>query len=82
MDLAAWDVRRARVFGRCETSDVMSSEPYRWIGRSRRCPSKAFFELCAENLPLYMVPDAFSFQETLPRSSMAKVDYQRLKEMD
>jgi amino acid adenylation domain-containing protein len=39
---------------------------------------KAF---CGENLPAYMVPDVFSFQETLPKTSTDKVDYQRLKAM-
>jgi acyl-coenzyme A synthetase/AMP-(fatty) acid ligase len=36
---------------------------------------------CAENLPLYMVPDLFSFRESLPKTSTDKVDYQRLKEL-
>lgn len=37
---------------------------------------------CAENLPIYMVPDLFSFQDALPKTSTNKIDYQRLKEMD
>ena len=37
---------------------------------------KAF---CGDNLPAYMVPDVFSFQETLPKTSTDKIDYQRLK---
>ncbi|HUE86417.1 MAG TPA: amino acid adenylation domain-containing protein [Vicinamibacterales bacterium] len=32
----------------------------------------------AANLPTYMVPDAFVFMDTLPRTSTDKVDYQRL----
>jgi acyl-CoA synthetase (AMP-forming)/AMP-acid ligase II len=36
---------------------------------------------CAENLPLYMVPDKFQWREALPKTSTDKVDYQRLKEM-
>ena len=36
---------------------------------------------CAENLPLYMVPDNFCFQGPLPRTSTDKIDYQRLKEI-
>jgi acyl-coenzyme A synthetase/AMP-(fatty) acid ligase len=36
---------------------------------------------CAENLPLYMVPDRFSFLDALPKTSTDKVNYQRLKEM-
>ncbi|HKZ05125.1 MAG TPA: amino acid adenylation domain-containing protein [Methylomirabilota bacterium] len=35
---------------------------------------------CAENLPLYMVPDTFDVVDTLPKTSTDKVDYQRLKE--
>jgi amino acid adenylation domain-containing protein len=37
---------------------------------------------CAENLPIYMVPDAFTFLETLPKTSTDKVDYQGLKAID
>jgi acyl-CoA synthetase (AMP-forming)/AMP-acid ligase II len=36
---------------------------------------------CAERLPLYMVPDRFSWHDALPKTSTDKVDYQRLKEM-
>jgi non-ribosomal peptide synthetase component E (peptide arylation enzyme) len=36
---------------------------------------------CTEHLPLYMIPDAFSWQELLPKTSTDKTDYQRLKEM-
>jgi amino acid adenylation domain-containing protein len=35
---------------------------------------------CAENLPLYMVPDAFDVLDALPKTSTDKIDYQRLKE--
>ncbi len=37
---------------------------------------------CAENLPLYMVPDQFIWCDSLPKTSTDKVDYQRLKEMN
>jgi amino acid adenylation domain-containing protein len=36
---------------------------------------------CAENLPLYMIPDKFFWLETLPKTSTDKIDYQRLKAM-
>jgi amino acid adenylation domain-containing protein len=42
----------------------------------------ALKRFCADNLPLYMVPDEFSFQARLPRTSTDKVDYQRLKEIE
>jgi acyl-coenzyme A synthetase/AMP-(fatty) acid ligase len=35
---------------------------------------------CAEHLPLYMIPDRFSWHESLPKTSTDKIDYQRLKE--
>jgi amino acid adenylation domain-containing protein len=34
---------------------------------------------CAERLPRYMIPDAFEFRQTLPRSSTGKVDRQQLQ---
>jgi acyl-CoA synthetase (AMP-forming)/AMP-acid ligase II len=36
---------------------------------------------CAENLPLYMIPDRFVWKGMLPKTSTDKIDYQRLKEM-
>ena len=41
----------------------------------------ALKRFCSEHLPLYMIPDAFSWQEALPKTSTDKIDYQRLKEM-
>jgi amino acid adenylation domain-containing protein len=37
---------------------------------------------CAENLPNYMIPDFFSFLESLPKTSTDKIDYQKLKTLD
>jgi amino acid adenylation domain-containing protein len=42
----------------------------------------ALKRFCAENLPLYMVPDEFSFPPRLPRTPTDKIDYQRLKEIE
>jgi amino acid adenylation domain-containing protein len=36
---------------------------------------------CAEHLPLYMIPDVFSWHDALPKTSTDKTDYQRLKEL-
>jgi amino acid adenylation domain-containing protein len=35
---------------------------------------------CAENLPIYMVPDQFGIEDLLPKTSTDKIDYQRLLE--
>jgi amino acid adenylation domain-containing protein len=37
---------------------------------------------CSENLPAYMIPDRFSHQNVLPKTSTDKIDYQRLKEVE
>ncbi len=36
---------------------------------------------CIDNLPKYMVPDLFAFEEILPKTSTDKINYQKLKEM-
>lgn len=36
---------------------------------------------CAENLPLYMVPDKFTVRASLPKTSTDKIDYQGLKDL-
>jgi acyl-coenzyme A synthetase/AMP-(fatty) acid ligase len=41
----------------------------------------ALKRFCAENLPLYMIPDLFSWHEALPKTSTDKLDYQRLRDM-
>ena len=35
---------------------------------------------CSEQLPVYMVPDAFRFHPRLPKTSTDKIDYQTLVE--
>jgi amino acid adenylation domain-containing protein len=37
---------------------------------------------CVENLPNYMIPDIFSFMDSLPKTSTDKIDYQKLKTVD
>jgi amino acid adenylation domain-containing protein len=41
----------------------------------------ALKRFCAENLPIYMVPDLFVFCDVLPKTSTDKVDYLKLKEL-
>jgi amino acid adenylation domain-containing protein len=40
----------------------------------------AMKRFCAENLPLYMIPDDFTWLSELPKTSTDKIDYQRLKD--
>jgi len=37
---------------------------------------------CSQQLPLYMVPDAFEFHPVLPKTSTDKIDYQTLKSLN
>lgn len=39
----------------------------------------AMKQFCTEKLPNYMVPDLFSFLDSLPKTSTDKIDYQSLK---
>jgi amino acid adenylation domain-containing protein len=39
-------------------------------------------QFCAQHLPVYMIPDVFSFHEVLPRTSTEKTDYQKLMKME
>lgn len=52
---------------------------FRGPGRPSMIDLKRF---CAENLPLYMAPDHFSFQDALPKTSTDKIDYQKLASID
>jgi non-ribosomal peptide synthetase component E (peptide arylation enzyme) len=38
-------------------------------------------QFCAENLPLYMVPDRILSLPKMPQTSTDKIDYQRLKDL-
>jgi len=48
--------------------------------KSGHTPSRIELKrFCAENLLTYMIPDFFSFLESLPKTSTNKIDYQKLK---
>lgn len=38
-------------------------------------------KFCSERLPVYMVPDTFTFHSQLPKTSTDKIDYQRLNNL-
>ncbi len=51
-----------------------------WAGEGK--PSQiALKKHSAAHLPLYMIPDGFSFLEHLPKTSTDKIDYQTLKDL-
>ena len=53
---------------------------HNWTGE--KPPSMiALKQFCSKNLPLYMIPDSFTVQPALPKTSTDKIDYQKLKEL-
>lgn len=74
-------VSEAAVIALPDQNDGISITAFiNWSGTER--PSIiALKRFCVENLPAYMIPDRFSVQPSLPKTSTDKVDYQRLKEM-
>lgn len=46
---------------------------------NRKISTIALKTFCSQHIPVYMIPDAFSFYADLPRTSTDKVDYQTLK---
>ncbi len=63
-----------------EESGVMVKAFLSWSdGKARSLIEMKKF--CADNLPLYMIPDRFSSHEVLPKTSTDKINYQALKEL-
>lgn len=71
------DLAEAAVIALSNGGDVHIKAFVAWAGEGR--PSIiAMKRYCSEALPTYMIPDSFSFQDRLPKTSTDKVDYQRL----
>jgi acyl-coenzyme A synthetase/AMP-(fatty) acid ligase len=67
----------AAVAGRDAAGDVRITA-YLALREGAVAGTVAMKRYCAEALPLYMVPDAFEFRPSLPKTSTDKVDYQAL----
>ena len=64
-----------------EESGVMVKAFLSWSdGKARSLIEMKKF--CADNLPLYMIPDRFSSQDVLPKTSTDKINYQALKALN
>ena len=63
-----------------EESGVLVKAYINWVdGKPRSLIEMKKF--CADNLPLYMIPDRFTSLERLPKTSTDKINYQALKEL-
>ncbi len=47
----------------------------------KRLSGIAMKQFCSEQVPVYMIPDAFRFHPALPKTSTDKIDYQTLKSL-
>ena len=75
------DVKEAAVIALTDSEDGVKIKAFMSM-RTEQSPSIiAMKRFCAEHLPMYMVPDLFTFLEVLPKTSTDKINYQQLKEM-
>lgn len=76
------DVREAAVIAMANEENGVQIKAFLSF-KSGQNPSRIELKrFCAENLPAYMIPDFFSFLESLPKTSTDKIDYQKLKTID
>jgi amino acid adenylation domain-containing protein len=75
-------IREVAVVAIADENAGVTIKAFVTCGAAKRPSVIELKRFCAENLPLYMVPDVFSFHEALPKTSTDKIDYQRLKELD
>jgi amino acid adenylation domain-containing protein len=74
------DVREAAVIAMSNEDNGVQIKAFLSF-RAGQKPSRIELKrYCAENLPSYMIPDYFSFVDSLPKTSTDKIDYQKLKE--
>jgi amino acid adenylation domain-containing protein len=74
-------VREAAVVAVPDTESGVRIKAYLACSGGKRPSLVELKVFSADNLPSYMIPDAFEFVDALPKTSTDKVDYQRLKEL-
>jgi amino acid adenylation domain-containing protein len=76
------DVKEAAVIAMSNEENGVQIKAYLSF-RGGQNPSRIQLKrFCAETLPTYMIPDFFSFLDSLPKTSTDKIDYQKLKTID
>jgi amino acid adenylation domain-containing protein len=73
------EVREAAVIALADEAAGVVIKAHLSTRDGKRLSLIALKTFCSQHLPLYMIPDAFVFHETLPKTSTDKIDYQRLK---
>jgi amino acid adenylation domain-containing protein len=73
------DVKEAAVIAMSSEENGVQIKAYLSF-RGGQNPSRIQLKrFCTETLPAYMIPDFFSFLDSLPKTSTDKIDYQKLK---
>ena len=76
------DIKEAAVIALSNDENGVQIKAYLSF-KSGQGPSRiALKRFCTENLPNYMIPDFFTFLESLPKTSTDKIDYQKLKTIE
>jgi amino acid adenylation domain-containing protein len=75
------NIREVAVVSTSDNAEGLLIHAFVCWGNSVQPSIIALKRYCAENLPLYMVPDRFHFLNELPKTSTDKVDYVRLKSL-
>jgi amino acid adenylation domain-containing protein len=74
-------IKEAAVIALTDEEKGVQVKAFISCGDQKRASIIELKKFCMERLPPYMVPDLFSFQDSLPKTSTDKIDYQRLNEM-
>jgi L-proline---[L-prolyl-carrier protein] ligase len=75
------DVREAAVIALPDADGGVAIHAILSCKDERRPTLVEWKRFCSEQLPLYMIPDRFTVQPSLPKTSTDKVDYQKLCEL-
>ncbi len=75
------NIKEAAVVAFADEHEGVSIKAFLSAREAKRPSLIEIKRFCADNLPLYMIPDTFAWFDSLPKTSTDKIDYQRLKEM-
>ena len=73
------EIREAAVIALSDEAAGMKVHAHLACKEGKKLSLVELKSFCAEYIPVYMIPDAFSFHPALPKTSTDKVDYQALK---
>jgi len=75
------EVKEAAVIALPDSENGVKIKAFLSFTGDRRPSIIEMKRFCVDNLPAYMVPDIFAFEDLLPKTSTDKINYQLLKEM-